>query len=119
LIEVGTRMKDGTIIGQLAYKTCGAIQVDEHYTSQHCPQCGSRSKQRRIYRCRTCGIVAPRDVIRAINILSVGRCGALQLSTPLPTEVRYARPVNVSRRQPGSLGGHPRTSSAWPRSPRL
>src|SRR2546430_1373011 len=48
------------IIGQLDYKTCGALQVNEAYSSQTCPMCGRRRTCRRMYRCR-CGIVAPRD----------------------------------------------------------
>jgi transposase len=39
------------IIGQLDYKTAGAITLSEAYSSQTCPVCGERSKQRRIYRC--------------------------------------------------------------------
>jgi putative transposase len=113
------------IIQQLDYKTCGAIQVDEAYTSQTCPGCGRRRTCKRVYRCPHCGIVAPRDVVGSANILSVGRTGAIQQGVALPTEVHFVHPVKVSRRQPGSSGGHPGHSSwatgAAPtaRSPRL
>jgi putative transposase len=99
------------LIGQLDYKTCGAMQVSEAYTSQTCPRCGRRHTGRRTYRC-TCGIVAPRDVVGATNILSVGRHGSIHPDTPLPTVVRYARPVHVFRRKPDSSPGHGGSSSA-------
>jgi putative transposase len=99
------------LIGQLDYKTCGAIQVNEAYTSQTCPRCGWRHTGRRTYRC-PCGIVAPRDVVGATNILSVGRHGSIHPDTPLPTVVLYAHPVKVSRSHPGRPGGHPGHSSA-------
>lgn len=100
-----------TTVQQLDYKASGALQIDEAYTSQTCPQCGTRNKCRRVYRCRECGIVAPRDVVGATNILAVGRHGAMQPRTPLPVEVRYEYPVHVSRRKPSSSGGHPGDSS--------
>ena len=43
------------IIGQLDYKTAGAIVIDEAYSSQTCPVCGRRSRHRRIYRRPHCG----------------------------------------------------------------
>jgi putative transposase len=94
------------IIQQLDYKTSGAVEVDERYSSQTCPVCGDRSKQRRVYRCR-CGYVAPRDVVGATNILRVGREGQLAPNPLVPTRITYLRPQGRS-----SLGGHPRTSSA-------
>jgi transposase len=42
------------IIGQLHYKTAGALTLSEAYSSQTCVVCGERSKQRRIYRCPHC-----------------------------------------------------------------
>ena len=113
------------IIQQLDYKTCGVIQVHEAYTSQMCPGCGRRRTCKRVYRCKPCGIVAPRDVVGSTNILSVGRSGAIQQGVALPTDVWFRHPVKVSRQQPGSSGGHPARSS-WStgaahttRSPRL
>jgi putative transposase len=98
------------IIGQLDYKTCGTMQVDEAYTSQTCPRCERRRRCTRTYRC-PCGIVAPRDVVGATNILSVGRYGAIQAGMALPTVVQYAHPVKVSRCKPGSSVGHAGNSS--------
>jgi transposase len=109
------------VIQQLAYKTCGAIQVDEAYTSQTCPSCGERKTCKRLYRCSRCGIVAPRDVVGATNILSVGRTGAIQQGVALPKDVQFRHPVKskVSRSHPGSSGGHPASSSPPARSLRL
>jgi putative transposase len=99
------------LIAQLDYKTCGAVQVNEAYTSQTCPRCGRRRVCSRTFRCE-CGIVAPRDAVGATNILSVGAHGSIQCHTALPTVVQYAQPVNVSRRKPGSSPGHGARSSA-------
>jgi predicted RNA-binding Zn-ribbon protein involved in translation (DUF1610 family)/ElaB/YqjD/DUF883 family membrane-anchored ribosome-binding protein len=43
------------LIEQLDYKTAGAIQVSETYSSQTCPVCGWRQKCRRIDSCKQCG----------------------------------------------------------------
>lgn len=104
------------IIQQLDYKTSGAVQVSEHYSSQTCPVCGERQKCRRTYSCRQCGCSAPRDVVGAVNILSIGKYGHLVQGIQLPTQIKYRR---LDRR---SSGGHPASSSkgASPtRSPRL
>jgi putative transposase len=115
------------IIQQLDYKTAGAIQVDEGYTSQTCPSCGHRQRCKRLYRCQRCGIVAPRDVVGATNIRSVGRTGAIQQGVALPPEVKFVHPVThkVSRSHPGSRAGTPHVArgtrgfGATTRSPRL
>jgi putative transposase len=45
------------------------VYVDPKYTSQHCPQCGTKNKARdRKYVCR-CGYVAHRDRVGAWNIM--------------------------------------------------
>jgi putative transposase len=101
------------IIQLLDYKTAGAITLSEAYSSQTCPVCGERSKQRRIYRCPTCGASGPRDAIGAANILSLGVHGAMLPGWALPQQVKYLRPWPRSRRQPrSSSGGHPARSSA-------
>ena len=98
------------IINQLHYKSAGAITLSEAYSSQTCPVCGERSKCRRIYRCPTCGATAPRDVVGALNILSLGQHGATLPGRSLPQQVKYLRPWP---RQPrSSSGGHPASSSA-------
>jgi putative transposase len=94
------------IIGQLDYKTAGAIVIDERYSSQTCSVCGERSKHRRIYRCPQCGTTAPRDVVGAVNILSLGQHGAMLPGRSLPRQVKYLRPWR------SSSGGHPARSSA-------
>jgi putative transposase len=98
------------IINQLNYKTAGALTLSEAYSSQTCPVCGERSKHRRIYRCPTCGATGQRDVIGAVNILSLGVHGAMLPDRSLPMQVKYLRPWP---RQPrSSSGGHPASSSA-------
>jgi putative transposase len=94
------------IIQQLDYKTAGAITLSEAYSSQTCPVCGERSKHRRIYRCPRCGATGPRDVIGAVNILALGRHGAMLPGRALPSQVKYLRPWR------SSSGGHPARSSA-------
>ena len=90
------------LIWQLEYKSCGAIAVDEHYTSPTCPVCGERHKGRRIYRCRTCGQTAPRDVIGSVNILQVGRDSVLVPGRSVPNAVHWVHPVKYPGPQPGS-----------------
>jgi putative transposase len=102
------------IIQLLDYKTGGAITVSEAYTSQTCPVCGERSKNRRTYRCR-CGATGPRDVVGSANILCIGQHGILLLGRRVPATIKYLRP-----RCRSSSGGHPASSSGCsPRSPRL
>lgn len=84
------------LIAQLDYKTCGAIQVDEAYTSQTCPVCGERNTGQRIYRCRACGQTAPRDVIGSLNILAVGRHGSLVPGRSVPNAVQWVHPIKYA-----------------------
>jgi putative transposase len=93
------------MITQLDYKTAGAITLSEADSSQTCPVCGERSKQRRIYRCPHCGATGPRDAVGAVNILSLGQHGAMLPGRPLPQQVTYLRPWR------SSSGGHPACSS--------
>jgi putative transposase len=98
------------LIQLLDYKTAGALTVSEAYSSQTCPVCGERSKHRRIYRCPQCRATGPRDVIGAVNILSLGVHGVMLPGRSLPQQVKYLRPWP---RQPrSSSGGHPAGSSA-------
>ena len=68
--------------------------VDERYTSQTCPSCGCRHKPRgRTYACGRCGFRGHRDVVGAVNILSVklhGQPGKIQPSG----STRYRIPFN-------------------------
>jgi putative transposase len=94
------------LIAQLDYKTCGAIQVDEAYTSQTCPVCGERNKNGRVYRCRRCEQTAPRDVIGGMNILAVGRHAVLTPGRRVPNAVIWTHPVKYPGPKPGSSPGH-------------
>jgi putative transposase len=86
------------LIAHLDYKTCGAIETDEYYTSQYCPVCSARNKNGRIYRCRSCGLTAPRDVIGSVNILAVGRHAVLAPGRRVPNTIQWVHPVKY----PGS-----------------
>jgi putative transposase len=103
-----------TLIRLLDYKTAGAIEVEEYYSSQTCPVCGGRRKCRRTYRC-ACGVTAPRDAIGSTNVLCIGQHGCLVPGRGLPAVIKYLRP-----RCRSSSGGHPASSSpSGARSPRL
>ena len=69
--------------------------VDEHYTTQTCPNCSERHKPRgRVYTCGRCGFSAHRDVVGQINILSrykTGQVGALRA----PAEIKHRMPHNL------------------------
>jgi putative transposase len=91
------------IIQLLDYKLAGAIEVEEHYTSQTCPVCGGRSKQQRTYRCPKCGMTAPRDVVGCLNIRTLGLHGRLLPGQSLPPQIIFTYPEKFS----GSSGGHP------------
>jgi len=99
------------LIGQLDYKTVGAITLGEAYSSQTCPVCGERSTHRRVYRCPRCGASGPRDAIGAVNILSLGTHGAMLPGRAVPQHIKYLRPWR------SSSGGHPAHSSASAEKP--
>lgn len=80
------------IIEQLDYKTCGAIEQDEAYSSQTCPVCGERNKCQRVYRCRRCGYTTPRDVVGSSNILCVGQHGSLVPGCRVPNTIHAVHP---------------------------
>jgi putative transposase len=68
---------------------------DEAYTTQTCPNCGHRHKPRgRIYRCPSCGIQVHRDVVGAVNILSVFKHGEPG-KIPAPCDVEHRMPHNL------------------------
>jgi putative transposase len=91
------------VIGLLDYKLGGAITIPEPFSSQTCPVCGGRRMCRRTYRC-PCGVEAPRDLVGAVNILSLGVRGEI-VQRPLPDRIMYRRP---DRR---SSAGHAARSS--------
>jgi putative transposase len=90
------------IIRMLDYKLAGAIQVDEHFTSQTCHVCGARQKARRIYQCKQCGTRLPRDVNGALNIRSIGLHNQMLSGGSLPQSIKFKYPENFS----GSTRGH-------------
>jgi putative transposase len=68
---------------------------NEAYTTQTCPDCGARHKPKgRVYRCPFCGIQAHRDVVGAVNILSVFRHGEPG-KIPAPPAVNHRMPHNL------------------------
>lgn len=108
---------NGRILRQLVYKLVGgARSVPEAYSSQACPVCGRRQVCRRVYRCGGCGLGAPRDVVGAANIRSIGLHGELRTRQPVPAIVRFVRPLRKYpgcpiAGTPGSSGGTPARSS--------
>ena len=99
------------IIRLLDYKLCGAIEVDERYSSQTCPVCGRRRKCQRVYRCE-CGLSAPRDLVGATDILSIGTVGSISLGREVARELSFVLPCKYPGHKPGSSGGHPASSLA-------
>lgn len=75
--------------------------IDEAYTSQICPNCGHRHKPKgRTYHCPLCQLVAHRDVVGAVNILSryqTGQVGQL----PSPPIIKYRYPFATGSLQAG------------------
>lgn len=73
--------------------------IDEHHTSKTCPRCGRQNKPRgRVYRCTTCGLVAHRDVVGSINILSRKLYGELAKIVPPPlSATMYRHPTWISK----------------------
>ena len=69
--------------------------VEEHYTTQTCPNCSKRHKPRgRRYTCGQCGFSTHRDVVGQINILSrytTGQVGCLRA----PTIIKHRIPHNL------------------------
>ena len=89
------------IISMLNYKLAACIEVNEAYTSQTCPVCGTRSKHRRIYRCQ-CGYMAPRDVVGCTNIRSIGMDGAMRPGCSVPNAIQWEHPSKYPGSKPGS-----------------
>ena len=73
---------------------------EESYTSQTCPKCFNRKKQRgRNYVCKKCGFVGHRDIVGATNILSkyLGGFGSQVVADMAPAfGVRYKPNINVT-----------------------
>jgi transposase len=86
---------NGIIIAMLAYKLASAIRVNEAYSSQTCPVCGKRNKCRRLYRCRDCKCTAPRDVVGAVNIRSIGLDGSMVPGRSVPNAIHCCHPTSI------------------------
>ena len=101
------------IINQLDYKTSGADEVPEPYSSQTCPVCGCRNKCRRVYKCRECGFEAPRDVVGSSNIRTIGKIGKLQADPEFKKpRIVWTYPSKYPSTKLGSSGGTPASSSS-------
>ncbi len=79
--------------------------INEAYTSQTCPACGTRRKVAgRSYACKNpeCGLVMHRDVVGAMNILTRATSGGGDLSPCIGSDttsvVKYQRAVPLGRR---------------------
>ena len=100
------------LISQLDYKTSGADEVPESFSSQTCPVCGCRNKCRRVYKCQECGFKAPRDVVGSSNIRMIGRVGRLQADPKfVMPKLIWVHPSKYPGVNPGSSGGTPACSS--------
>jgi putative transposase len=72
---------------------------DERYTSQTCPRCGAKHKQRgRVYSCRTCEFVGHRDVVGGAGIRTAYMFGSP--GGAYPERIQVVRPFKGSRPLP-------------------
>jgi hypothetical protein len=80
--------------------------VNEHDTSKTCPRCGRQYKPHgRVYRCPTCGLVAHRDAVGAVNILSRKVHDELAKIVPPPLRAtKYRYPAWQGKRSPLDTG---------------
>jgi putative transposase len=92
---------NAVLIAMLAYKLASAIRVSEEFTSQTCPVCGERNRCRRTYRC-VCGCTAPRDVVGAVNIRSIGTDGQMAPGRSVPNAVHWVHPTKYAGPKPAS-----------------
>jgi putative transposase len=81
-------------------------RIDEHETSKTCPRCAHQYKPRgRVYRCPTCGLVAHRDVVGAVNIRSRKVHGQLaKILLPHLSATTYRYPAWQGQRSPLDTG---------------
>ena len=99
-----SRWNHGKISDYVEYKAAAegivVALVDEHHTSQTCPNCEHRHKPRgRKYGCPVCGFQAHRDVVGQVNILSVFRHGEPgKIAAPSLVKYRIPHDMRVMRR---------------------
>jgi len=85
----------GRITKQLQYKTAGTLVRSEAFSSQTCPVCGERCRQNgRVFTCSKCGTIAPRDVIGAVNMLSLGTLNAMPAGRVVPNDIQWVHPTH-------------------------
>jgi putative transposase len=94
--------RHGKLRNYLTYKAeaegMAVVLVEEHYTSQTCPQCGCRHKPRgRVYTCGQCGFCGHRDVVGAVNFLSRAVHNDVGKVLP-PQETKYRHPFLTGKR---------------------
>jgi len=103
--QQSSQWNHGQIRKYVTYKAeaegISVVLIDEHYTSQTCPQCGKRHKPRgRSYACGRCGFSTHRDVVGQINILSVFRHGEPgKIETPPSIKHRMPHNLRLMRRR--------------------
>jgi len=99
----------GTLRRYITYKAAArgievVDDVNEAYSSQTCPSCKNRYKPRgRVYHCPACGLVAHRDGVGAVNILSKFVHGEVGLM-PVPSATKYRIPWKRVMRSPSGTG---------------
>ena len=120
--QQASQWNHGQVRAYITYKAAAegisVALVDEHYTTQTCPQCGKRHKPRgRVYSCGQCGFSTHRDVVGQINILSrysTGQVGRL----PAPTNIKHRMPHNLRlMRRRRDTGQASDGCSSWDWSP--
>jgi putative transposase len=88
-----SQARTARIIQQLGYTLSGVVQVSEAYRSQTCPVCGCRQRCLRLYRCKTCGLEAPREVVGATNLRALRLYGGFTPAQPMAKAVHFVRPL--------------------------
>lgn len=109
----------GTILTQLAYKTCwsdGSLLVcaDRFYpSSRTCSECGTaRAKlglSERVFNCHACGLVLDRDLNAALNLAQMAQQHAQAEGNPQCYVARTGRETQNARRgqlSPSTSAGH-------------
>lgn len=68
------------------------IEVDAHYTSQHCPRCGHTERANRpnrdFFSCRRCGLAGSADVVAGVNVRDRARSAWVFVNMPDRTGYR-------------------------------
>jgi putative transposase len=88
------RWEMGKDISYLSHKAelaaIACFTGEERGTSSRCPQCGHRHKPRgRVWACKKCGFIGPRDVVGGANMHRNG----FSTDVMFPAEITYRRPA--------------------------